>query len=51
MFIHDLPKKLEANFHLHVSIQPRIKKDASVEIGYGTKVNTVPPEKAAEFLK
>lgn len=51
MFIHDLPKKLKAEFHLHVSIQPRIKKEASVEMGYGTKVNTVPPEKAAEYLK
>jgi UDPglucose--hexose-1-phosphate uridylyltransferase len=51
MFVHDLPKKLEAEFHLHVSIQPRIKKEASVEMGYGTKVNTVPPEKAARYLR
>jgi UDPglucose--hexose-1-phosphate uridylyltransferase len=51
MFIHHLPKKLEAEFHFHSELQPRLKKEASVELGYGTKVNVIPPEKVAEHLK
>ncbi len=51
MFIHHLPNRLEAEFHLHVGIQPRLKTEASVELGYGTKVNTIRPEKVAKLLR
>jgi UDPglucose--hexose-1-phosphate uridylyltransferase len=51
MFVHHLPNRLEAEFHLHVGIQPRLKTEASVELGFGTKVNTIKPEKVAKILR
>jgi len=50
-FIHHLPKSIEGEFHFHAEIQPRLKTEASVEFGYGIKVNTFLPERAAKKLR
>ena len=51
IFMHYLPKDMEVEFHFHAEIQPRLKREASVEFGYGTKVNTILPEHVAKLLR
>lgn len=39
------------NLHFHIVLAPRLAKWAGFEFGTGTVINTMPPEKAAEFYR
>lgn len=51
LMIHHLPKKIGEDYHFHVSLQPRIKGEASVELGYGNFINVIFPERVASVLR
>jgi UDPglucose--hexose-1-phosphate uridylyltransferase len=56
-FIHTYPTTDDANdkhkagFHWHLECIPRISTQAGLEYGTGVYINTMQPEKAAEFLR
>lgn len=61
-FIHTAPhkstkdpdfdhKKGEKYYHWHIEITPRVSKFGGFELGSGTIIDVVSPEKSAEFLK
>ena len=52
-FIHSLPTTSEdaEYYHWHIEIAPRVALYAGFELGSGTIIDVVSPEKAAEFLR
>lgn len=51
-YIHSLPTTSEDadHYHWHLEIAPRLSIHAGFELGSGTVIDVVSPEKAAEFL-
>lgn len=51
-FIHNIPNTITETqyFHWHIEIAPRLAKYGGFELGAGTIIDVVSPEKAAEFL-
>ncbi len=52
-YIHSLPTTSEQAdyYHWHLEIAPRVSMYAGFELGSGTVIDVVSPEKAAEFLR
>jgi UDPglucose--hexose-1-phosphate uridylyltransferase len=52
-YIHSLPTTSEGAdyYHWHIEIAPRLALYAGYELGSGTIIDVVSPEKAAEFLR
>lgn len=52
-FIHNIPNTvLETEYyHWHIEIAPRLAKYGGFELGSGTIIDVVSPEKAADYLK
>lgn len=59
-YIHSAPcdsegfvcdKSAFPRFRWHIQILPRLSKFGGFELGTGLEINTMPPEKAAEFLR
>ncbi len=49
-FIFHYYPKSEKSGHFHAEFAPRVKYEASVELGFGIKVNTISPERAWRIL-
>ena len=51
LMFHSAPFRLEADFHWHVHVVPKISTHGGFEMGSGVLINVVPPEQAAEDLR
>ncbi len=51
LMIHTLPADRHEDYHWHIHIRPRLRREAGFEIGTGILVNSVDPDRAAERLR
>jgi UDPglucose--hexose-1-phosphate uridylyltransferase len=51
LMFHSAPFRLEADFHWHVHVVPKISTRGGFEMGSGVLINVVSPEQAADDLR
>jgi UDPglucose--hexose-1-phosphate uridylyltransferase len=51
LMFHSAPFRLNADFHWHVHLVPKISTRGGFEMGSGVLINVVPPERAADDLR